>query len=310
MPARSHPPFVIPTALALAWLLNASAAPAATRDKTRPTTPTNFRVTAKTPFSVTLAWSPSTDNSGDFNYRLSSTAGGSTSVTLPRTATSYTWNAGIYPGNTYWFGIYAVDAAGNASGSASVSATLPRDTVAPSKPTVTVTDVGPTHVTLAPHATDDGPYVFYSIAQDGGAPRYVVGTTVYLLEPRTTYTFTVVAYDYGNNQSPPSDPVTVTTPPSDPNDVAPPTMPPDLTDNGMSFPDGETWLFWDQSTDAVTPDEFIRYDIYVNGVLDHFTFEERTILYVTPGLLNAIHVVAVDEAGNESAPAVWTVDLR
>jgi hypothetical protein len=28
----------------------------------------------------------------------------------------------------------------------------------------------------------------------------------------------------------------------------------------MSFQDGETWLFWQQSTDDVDPQSFIRYD--------------------------------------------------
>src|SRR5688572_17562879 len=164
-------------------------------DKTKPTTPGNFRVTAKTPFSVSLAWSPSTDNSGSFTYRLWSTAGGNT-ITLPRTATSFTWNTAIDPRNFYTFGLYAVDAAGNNSAQANLSTTVPPDTIAPTKPVVTVTDVGPTHVTLAAQSTDDGPYVFYGIFQDGSRPPYVVGGTVYLLEPETTYTFTVVASDY------------------------------------------------------------------------------------------------------------------
>src|SRR3954451_20534203 len=162
MCSRPHPrsALAIGTAASvLAWLVSASPAPAATGGK--PPTPTNFRVAAKAPFSVTLAWDAPKSTSGDFTYRLSSTASGSARVTLPRTATNYTWSDGIHPGGSYWFFLYAVDAAGKASGQVNVSATVPRDTIAPSKPVVAVASVGPTHVTLAPHATDDGPYVFY-----------------------------------------------------------------------------------------------------------------------------------------------------
>src|SRR5262245_36471368 len=63
-------------------------------DRTRPTKPTNFRVTAKTAYNVSLAWSPSTDNSGQFSYVLASTGNPSARVTLPKIATSYTFNSG------------------------------------------------------------------------------------------------------------------------------------------------------------------------------------------------------------------------
>ena len=50
----------IPFALAL--VLGSSAAWAA-QDRKSPTTPTNLRITGMTPYSVTLAWDASTDNS-------------------------------------------------------------------------------------------------------------------------------------------------------------------------------------------------------------------------------------------------------
>ena len=37
-------------------------------DKSTPTTPTDLRVTGVTRTSVSLAWNPSTDNSGTFSY--------------------------------------------------------------------------------------------------------------------------------------------------------------------------------------------------------------------------------------------------
>lgn len=125
----------------------------------------------------------------------------------------------LYPRNSYTFIIYAKDAAGNASGSVSVSATLPADTTPPSTaPIVTVTDVGSTCVSLAwTAAQDDGPYLFDAVLVDG-SPVVGAGTnlsaTVNLLEPETTYTFNVLASDYGSNLSPLSDSVIVTTEPT------------------------------------------------------------------------------------------------
>src|SRR5688572_11204298 len=69
------------------------------RDTTKPTAPGNFRVTAVTPFSVSLAWSPSKDNSGKFSYRLWSSAGlngGGIERYLPKTTTSYNWTLLIH----------------------------------------------------------------------------------------------------------------------------------------------------------------------------------------------------------------------
>src|SRR4030095_9492555 len=69
-------------ALVLVMVLGASTASAR-----RPPTPEGFRVTATTAYTVTVAWNPSRDNSGDFNYHLSG-AYGVTPAILPKTATS------------------------------------------------------------------------------------------------------------------------------------------------------------------------------------------------------------------------------
>jgi chitinase len=237
---------------------------------------------------------------------------------VPQTATSFTFTAGLEPRYSYSFYIYAVDAAGNKSrNSNTVSATLPSDTLPPTAPVVSVTDVGPTHVSLAWTAsTDDGPYVWYQVYLNGSLHSSVDGAnttsaTIANLTPETTYTFAVRARDFGQNWSPLSEPVAVTTEASDPNDTTPPTTPANLSDHGMLFEDGELWLFWDASTDDLTPQEFIRYDIYNNGVLDHSTVGySQTIFYLTPGIVNEVWVVAVDAAGNQSAPATITYDLR
>jgi hypothetical protein len=104
--------------------------------------------------------------------------------------------------------------------------------------------------------------------------------------------------------------VTVTTGSADPADTVPPTSPANLMTAGMEFPDGETWLFWDDSSDNVTPASLITYRVLVNGVLDHVVVGRgSTVLYAPTGRSNTIEIVAVDEAGNASAPASLTVTV-
>ena len=136
------------TTLLAALALFASGFVAAGRDRSSPTRPGNFRVTAKTPFSVSLAWTPSSDNSGNFTYVLASSGGGA--VVLPKTVTSFTWTNGLYPGNTYQFVISARDAAGNSSLASGLLTTLPRDKTPPSvAPMVSVTQTSWSYISLA-----------------------------------------------------------------------------------------------------------------------------------------------------------------
>jgi len=306
-----YPAWAAVFALLLMFLFGPSSVLAA-RDRTPPTKPTNFRVTAKTPFSASLAWNPSTDNSGNFSYVIASTSSYNARVTLPKTATSYTWNTGLYPRNSYTFIIYAVDATGNGSASVSVSTALPADTVAPNAPVLSVTEVKSTYVSLSwTAAQDDGPYLFYQVLVNG-SPYADAGTnrsiTLHALQPQTAYTISVRARDYGPNFSPPSNAANITTEPANPNDTTPPTPPANLRE--MNWCD-EVHLNWDQSTDDFDPQSVIRYDVYVNGVLSDTLFGSggKSIVYGNPGQQNTFEVIASDSAGNRSAPATLTVTL-
>src|SRR5688572_21863694 len=105
----------------------------AARDRTPPTKPTNLRVTSVTSYNVSLAWNPSTDNSGTFSYRVIVSDGAT--YTLPQTQT--TFNYFVAPLGTYSFYVYAVDGSGNRSlRSNTVSATPPPDTTAPTPPEI------------------------------------------------------------------------------------------------------------------------------------------------------------------------------
>ena len=296
------------TSLVLALLLAASPVLAA-KDRRAPTTPTNLQVTGMTPYSVSLTWNPSTDNSGSVTYIIC--CANVSSETFPGPASSRVYRAGLEAGRSFTLRIVARDAAGNYSGySNSVTFTLPRDTTPPTKPNVSVTEVGPTHVSLAWSSVEDGPNVWFNVYMNGSPVRQGVRDTSGTfgpLQPETSYTFTMQARDFGGNNSPMSDPVVVTTEATDTSDTTPPTTPANLRDNGMSFQDGETWLFWDQSTDNVDPQAVIRYDVYVNGVFDHsLQGFDRTVVYGNPGVFNTYQVIAVDSAGNQSAPATLT----
>jgi chitinase len=279
------------------------------RDRTQPTTPTNLRITGNGSYSVSLGWNASTDNSGSFTYRVRHSGG--YEETVAQTQTSFTWTTHLEARSTYSFVVYAIDAAGNRSrDSNSVTIRLPNDTRPPSTPTLAVTDLGPTHATLTPAGTDDGPYIWYTLFRNG-VPIVLqtrdIPITAYLLEPATTYSFAAQARDFGANLSAVSSAISVTTPPANPNDRTPPSVPTNLSLDAAG--DGEINLRWTASTDDTDAQAFIRYDVLVNGALDDIAVgRTRSIVYGVDGS-NTIAVIAKDAAGNASAPATVTIVL-
>jgi hypothetical protein len=66
-------------------------------------------------------------------------------------------------------------------------------------------------------------------------------------------------------------------------------------------------LFWIESFDNQTAQASIVYEVYQNGVLDQTTSGDRAILYATQSGENTFTVIALDAAGNRSAPASITI---
>ena len=135
--------------------------------------------------------------------------------------------------------------------------------------------------------------------------------TFTLLQPATTYTFTAQARDYfenvaGGTVSAVSAPFSVTTRVNDGSDVTAPTQPSPVS---ADLYDGSTELqfSWGASTDDVTPQNVIIYEIYVNGV--HENSAIGTTQSTGYGVLgeNVITVVAIDEAGNRSTAGRTTL---
>lgn len=284
-------------------------------DRTPPTAPTNLVVTATTEHSVSLMWGPSTDNSGRFSYVICCAGA---AVTVAQTVTSHTLD-GLQSGKTYTLRVYAKDAAGNLSKSSNaVTVTLPGVIAAPTKPTVGLLEVGPTHARLTWSSTDDGPIIWYTIYIDGEpvstlnskagtftCSNVLVPTGCVPLNQETTYTFTVRARDTDGNWSPFSDPVFVTTDAANPNDQTPPTQPVNIAAEETG---GFLLVRWDHSTDDFAPQSLIRYDVYLDGELRAVVVGRNSAeVEIYPGVSGTVAIIAVDTADNASEPGTITV---
>jgi chitodextrinase len=284
----------------MAFVLLATGALAAPTDRKAPTAPRNLRVTAMTAYTVSLAWEPSTDNSGRVRYQICCANAGSQWVEGP--ASSAVYRSGLEANRTFTLRIWAVDPSGNWSQpSNAVTFTTLADNVPPTTPLVSVTDVGATHVALMWSSMEEGP-VWFTLFRDGaplGSMTRDTTTIVPLLEPQTTHTFTVRAWDFRGNHSPLSAPVTATTDPANPDDVTAPTTP----SAWFGYVAGcEVQVMWAESTDDFDPQFVIEYEIYLNGVHVDSTALRFTniVVYANRGGVNTFAVAAVDSAGNRS----------
>jgi hypothetical protein len=109
-------------------------------DQTAPSTPASLAASAITTTSITLTWGASTDNVGVTGYRVA--RNGSTVATVSGVTLTYP-DSGLTSGTSYSYTVVALDAAGNVSTaatlSASTSAAVPGD--ANGDGHVTVTDL-------------------------------------------------------------------------------------------------------------------------------------------------------------------------
>lgn len=196
--------------------LGATATAYAATDTQSPTAPTNFRTTAVTGTTVSLAWNASTDNVGVTGYDVYK---GKTRIATTAD-TSYTVT-GLSPTSKYSFSVRARDAAGNVSSGAYLSVrttSTTADTTAPTAPAnLRSTAVSDTSVSLAWDAsTDNNSVASYSVYAGASLIGTVSGTTYTAtgLTQATAYTFTVKAKDPAGNISSASNALSVTTNPT------------------------------------------------------------------------------------------------
>jgi chitodextrinase len=227
---------------------------AAAADRTRPTQPKNLRVTAVTATSVSLAWNPSTDNSGSFSYVVRELNNAQTR-TVPQSQTTYTWT-GLQPSRTYRFLVFARDGAGNQSGNSNtVTATTPASPPPATPANLRVTGTTLVSVSLAWDASAGA--TSYQVSREGliyGMPAPQTSFTVDGLSPGTAYTFMVRA---SNSAGPSvwSTPLVASTI----TDSTPPDAP---IVQGRALSPGTVELSWTESVDDLS---FVSYNVYVNG---------------------------------------------
>jgi hypothetical protein len=140
-----------------------------------------------------------------------------------------------------------------------------------------------------------------------GSPRsWAEGGWVRQLEPSTTYTFTVRAVDGSGNVSAVSAPVTATTGPS--TDTVAPTAPTLVaaSSGGTSVCPEELELRWTGATDDVDAPSAVEYEVRINGAINDVfagVHDVKWIVYTEVYGPNNVTIVAVDKAGNASAPS-------
>ena len=269
-------------------------------DRTPPTTPTNLRITASGPNSISLAWNASTDNSSNWWYCVRRDGQGCFRVDPPQKTFTF---PKLMPNTTFNYSVIAIDSAGNRSGSSNtVSYTTPPDTTPPTAPTLSLNAMWPTRISLSWTTSVDNTTQVWHTLLANGSPHFSdsIGSRSALVldrSPSTTYVFKVRVRDgYGNTAE--SNAVSVTTPAV--TETVAPTAPTNLRlSPEASSP--EIWLEWDQSTDDTDPQSQILYDVYVNGVPEHVAIGYSDELVYCRGTgPNTLTVQAIDTSGNAS----------
>lgn len=171
-------------------------------DTQPPSTPGGLGTSAVGQTGMTLSWAASSDNVGVVGYRLfvkGSQVGTSSS-------TSYAFT-GMSCGTSYTLGVAAYDAAGNVSGTATLTQSTGActDTQAPSKPTgLATSSITQTSATLSWTASTDNVGVTGYRVYMGAAQVGTSSSTSYQfsgLSCGTAYTLGVAAYDAAGNVS-------------------------------------------------------------------------------------------------------------
>ncbi len=262
--------------------------PVVTADQQAPSVPGGLQAAAGNT-QVTLVWNVASDNVGVTGYRVFRNGA---LVASPATASFK--DTGLANGQSYAYGVAAVDAAGNVSPTATISATpkSSADVAAPSAPPSFSAVAGDRQVSLSwGAASDDVGVVFYELRRDGVSIAFQEARTFtdLALTNGTSYAYTVIAYDAAGNAS------AAATASATPADIAAPSTP-----TGLAATPGDTQvsLTWNAATDNVA---VTGYRVYRDGAL---IASPLTAYYADTGLANGVShaytVLAVDGSGNAS----------
>jgi YD repeat-containing protein len=246
-----------------------STASATTLDATGPSAPGNLTANPVSAIRVDLAWNAATDNVGVTGYRVERCLASNCSYSQIGTTAS---NVLTYSDTStqqltnYNYRVRAVDAVPNTGAYSNVASASTPDGTPPSAPSsLSASAVSPNQINLSWAASSDNVGVdSYTIYRDG-SPVATSTTTSYadnVLQPSTTYTYQVYAYDAANNQSGASNSAQATTQPLP--DSTPPTVPGNL--NGSAISSTQVNLSWNPSTDS-GGSGLVGYRLYRNGSL-------------------------------------------
>jgi chitodextrinase len=188
-------------------------------DKQAPTAPSELKATASSYNAVDLSWKPSTDNAGIRSYTVYRDG---VPIAQP-TGTTYQ-DTGLFSSTSYSYKIQATDTSSNVSGfsdTVTVKTPATADSQAPTTPAdVVATAVSPGQIDVSWTPSTDNigvkGYDIYRAVKGGKAAKIAEtsGTTFgdSLVEPGTTYAYTVRARDANGNTSSFSAAATATTP--------------------------------------------------------------------------------------------------
>ena len=296
---------IVPATVLLFCVVVGSANVAFAADRTRPTTPTNLRATAVTSTSVSLAWKPSTDNSGIFTYTIRELNSGQTRA-VAQTQATFTWTS-LKPNTTYRFVVFARDAAGNQSfNSNTLTVKTPGNPPVLTPANFRVTGVSMSTISLAWDAVSG------ATGYEVGPPNSFWGNPVGLqtthtiinLLPGTTHQYVVRAIG-STGSSAWSAPVTATTLA----DTTPPSVP---VVSAAALSPGIVQLNWSASSDDLP---YVGYNVYINGqparhLMPHNVIPRQvTIHNLRAATTYEFTVKAYDYSGNfsdASAPILLT----
>jgi hypothetical protein len=166
-------------------------------DTIPPSTPGNFAVAATGGTTARATWTASTDNLAVAGYRVYRDGN------LLGTTTGLLWNdTGLVPLSTYAYTVLAFDAAGNASGVATKSFTMPQpDTTKPSAPTLSGAATKSKTTLSWTAATDNVGVTGYRVYKNGTLVA-TLGPTVRTwneARQRLATSYYVVAFDAAGN---------------------------------------------------------------------------------------------------------------
>jgi chitodextrinase len=264
------------------------------RDTQAPSVPTGLSALAGRDV-VYLSWTPSSDNVAVATYQVFRN-----NVKIAVSSVPGYQDTTVKGSTTYTYKVLAADANGNLSGFSEPKTVTTPDTVAPTVPGTPAGEaLSTTQIKLSwPAATDNVKIAGYRIFRNGS----LVGNsllTQYVnsgLTPSTTYSYTVVAVDTMGNESAPSAACSVTTQGSDTQAPSTPTI-----QSATPLSATQIVLRWTASSDN-------------KGVAGYYIYRDGTKVgaaagtawmnsALTPATTYSYTVVAVDAAGNTSAPS-------